>query len=115
MKMGIYIYGIKKRTRKHPFWGEVGVLRFIHKPAGYWADERSIKADRRRENYYIKAWQGKELPKVVCYEEDDKMERLHFYFGGPTWVDADESSCIPFDSVWGKVTISKLQNMNSMV
>lgn len=104
--MGIYIYGIKKKTRQHPILGEVGVLHFLHKPAPYDADKKWISANKRRENRYIDYWSGHDIPKVVCPEGDKDFENLYWYSGGPIWGDCDEEVCVPFKSEKGQEMLS---------
>jgi hypothetical protein len=101
MKMGIYAYGLSARTKKHLLFGEVGVLRFLHKPAPLFAEEKWVKEDEKREAYYRGVWKGRTIPKFVVYEKDGDFSSLSFYRGGAVWFDCDENLCIPFHSQKG--------------
>jgi len=90
--MGIYIYGLKKATRKHPTLGEVGVLRFIYKASWSPSDEQE-KWENNKDAYYQKNWSGREIPKYVVFEGDKTFQDIRRYTGGAVWNDGDESLC----------------------
>ena len=96
--MGIYIYGIKKATRKHPELGEVGVLRFIYKASWSPSDEQE-KWENNKDAYYEKNWRGRTIPKYVVFEGDKDFKEVRRYTGGAVGCDGDESLCIPISNL----------------
>lgn len=122
--MGIYIYGLKKATRQHPVYGEVGVLKFIYKP--YWSpDAEQERWEAQKDAYYQKNWYGRTIPKYVVFEGDKDFKEVMCYSGGATWADCDEHLAIPMTSLatakpeWlekmGIVLSDELQKMESVV
>jgi hypothetical protein len=105
--MGIYAYGLSSRTKTHPLFGEVGIIRFIHKPAPLFADDEWVKQDEKREQYYKNIWEYKDIPKFVIHAGDKDFSTLSFYRGGAVWYDCDEHLCIPLDSMKGVEMLAK--------
>jgi hypothetical protein len=96
--MGIYVYGLKKATRQHPVYGEVGVLRFIYKP--YWSPTvEQEKWVAQKENYYENNWANRQIPRYVVFEGDKDFKEVHLYRGGATWSDGNELACIPMSTI----------------
>ena len=60
--MGIYIYKLEPKTRKHPVYGEVGVLRFWDRLA--WYDGRAVERQERAIARHNQRWAGR-VPKFV--------------------------------------------------
>lgn len=87
--MGIYVYGLRKHTVHHPLLGEVGVFRYLHKPAN-WSDLKGERLDNLRIGKVKALWRGRELPKYVMYERDT-TDTVYRYTGrSPVWKDCDE-------------------------
>jgi hypothetical protein len=105
--MGIYIYGLSSRTKQHHLFGEVGIIRFLHKPAPLFADEKWVKADEKQKQYYRDIWEGRTIPKFVVYAGDTDFSSLSFYRGGAVWNDANEHLLTPLDSMKGVEMLAK--------
>ena len=93
--MGTYIYGLTKRTKKDPVYGDVHILNFLHKPCAWGANERWIRAEERREQGYRDRWFGETIPKYVCFDgtgrtKDGRLTTVMEYRGGALWNDNNE-------------------------
>jgi hypothetical protein len=96
--MGIYVYGLKKKTRQHPVYGEVGVLHYIYKP--FWSPTpEQERWEAQKEAYYEKNWANRSIPRYVVFEGDKEFKDVRYYRGGATWSDGDENRCIPMTSL----------------
>lgn len=96
--MGIYVYGLKKKTRTHPVFGEVGVLHYIYKPYIRSTPEQE-KWENDKDAYYRSNWENREVPRYVVFEDDKEFEEVHLYSGGATWADCNENLCVPMKRV----------------
>lgn len=94
--MGIYIYRLEPKTRKHPIYGEVGVLRYWEKVAWFGCDaiDRQERLIRRFEEKWaerVRWCQG--LPRfVVIRKLDGTIEPQVYDFsknGSAVWYDTD--------------------------
>ena len=88
--MSEYVYGLRKNTRRHPVYGEVGVLYFLHKPA-HRHDRHGQRMDSMREGKVRKYWEGRPMPAYVMH---DKGTTVYRYHGGCLWCDYDEGALV---------------------
>lgn len=90
--MGIYVYGLRKNTVQHPVFGEVGVFRFLHKPAP-WHWPKAGSQDRMREGKVLSLWKNRTIPEYVMRE--DEPEVIYRYTGkSPVWFDSNEKAIV---------------------
>lgn len=93
--MGTYIYGLTKRTKTDPVYGKVYILKFLHKPWGWNAPEKYLRAEERREQAYHNKWAGQTIPKYVCFDNtkrdtNGRLTDVMEYTGGAVWCDEYE-------------------------
>jgi len=93
--MGTYIYGLTKRIKHDPVYGDVYVLKFLHKPWGWNAPEKYLRAEERREQAYHNRWAGQTIPKYVCFDStkrdtNGRLTEVLEYTGGAVWADHNE-------------------------
>jgi len=67
--MGVYIYRLEPKTRKHPIYGEVGVLRFWQRLA--WYDDAAVDKQEKAIARFNEKWAGR-IPQYVVYRWTDK-------------------------------------------
>lgn len=91
--MGTYVYALRTKTRPHPTYGQVGVLYFLHKPAG-WRDTRGERMDAMRLGRVKSLWKNRTIPQYVVYDRDTEMKRVFRYTGGCYWYDCDEHEMV---------------------
>ena len=60
--MGVYIYRLEPKTRKHPVYGEVGVLRYWDRLA--WASYEAVDKQERAIARFNEKWAGR-IPQYV--------------------------------------------------
>lgn len=68
--MGVYIYKLEPKTRKHPVYGEVGVLKYWDKLA--WFDFDDEKKQQRAIERQNEKWAGR-LPKFVVFHREPEV------------------------------------------
>ena len=96
--MGIYVYGLKKNTRQHPVYGELGVLTYIYKP--FWSPTpEQERWENNKDAYYKKNWENRQIPRYVVFEGDKKCESVYLYSGGAVFSDCDEHLCISIENI----------------
>jgi hypothetical protein len=69
--MGVYVYGITRKTRKHPEYGDVNIAKFIAKDIPF--NEGFIN---RMCGLYSYHWKGKEMAKYFAWEGDEEMQNV---------------------------------------
>lgn len=67
--MGVYIYRLEPKTRKHPVYGEVGVLRYWDRLE--WASYQAVDKQEKAIARHNEKWAGR-LPKYVVFRWTDK-------------------------------------------
>lgn len=87
--MGVYIYRLEPKTKRHPIFGEVGILSYWDKLA--WADFQEVDKQERRIAAHNKKWEGR-LPKFVVFRYDKKVTDKVYDFSGnkmAIWYDTE--------------------------
>lgn len=87
--MGVYIYRLEPKTRKHPVYGEVGVLKYWSRLE--WADSDAVSKQEKAIERHNQKWAGR-LPKYVIFHSKTGLEGAVYDFtknGEAVWYDTE--------------------------
>ena len=87
--MGVYIYRLEPKTRQHPAFGEVGVLKYWDRLE--WADSEAVEKQERAIARHNEKWAGR-LPKYVVIRWRSGVGEQVYDFsknGEAVWYDTE--------------------------
>ena len=88
--MGVYIYRLEPKTRKHPVYGEVGVLKYWDRLC--WANWEDVRKQEKAIERHNQKWSGR-LPKYVIFRWTTGLQDIVYDFtknGEAVWYDTEE-------------------------
>lgn len=87
--MGVYLYRLEPKTRKHPVYGEVGVLKYWDRLQ--WADSAAVDRQEKAVDRQNEKWSGR-LPKYVVFRWTTGIQDTVYDFtrnGGAVYYDTE--------------------------